>query len=231
MAPKTAKPRRRRHYKKKGYSKSLAYPSVALCVDKQFVKLRYAEIITHTLPIQDTVFYLNQHTDCNVTAGGVGKYARGAAQWNAFYNKAYVTSSKFTVKCISNGAPGTTAIQCTIYPSNTSNQQAVSMAAQERSRRKTTIINATSDTKILSHKASTKSILGNNRESDWNFICNPTGVVVGPAETGFWHVVTELVSGAGPTPTLLMVEIEYNVCFFDRKGELGAIVGPTGPAF
>ncbi|AXQ66507.1 MAG: putative capsid protein [Cressdnaviricota sp.] len=212
----------------KGYQMSKWNPGISLCPDKFFTKLKYSETLEYPQlsAIADNIFRGNCHLDCNYTSSGPGKNAWGY-QWHVFYNAAYVTSSKITCTVLNSGPIDGNVVQVTLFPSNTAIPTTVSQEANMHARRRAVLVNGTSDSKRLTGRYSTKSIIGNNRESSWNYSAQ-VPLLAQPAGNTYWHIVTELISGASG-PMVIMVDIEYNVVFFDRRQELGTLVGPGEP--
>lgn len=217
--------------RKKPFSSSTWRAPVSLCPDRMFTKLKYSEAIafTQTGALSDFIFRLNCTVDCNVTSPGAGKYAYGQPQWWSMYNRCYVTSSKITLKILNDDPTiGGNSVLVTLFPSNSFAPIAVSQEANMRARRKTTILQSTSDTKTLTSNASTKSIIGKGRDSQMEYPAVYTSPVFPPIADAYWHCVFELINGV-PGPMTCLVDIEYSTVFFDRRQELGAVVAP-GPA-
>lgn len=203
-------------------------PSISLCPDRMFVRLRYSETLNFTQGgpgvVVDNIFRGNCHIDCNVSAPGPGFSAYGAQQWSTFYGRCYATASSLRIKAITDQD---NVVQVTTFPSNSFAPVASSQLAAQRPRKRATLTSQFADIKTLSNRASTKAIIGENRTSQMNYNSD-TATQVYPVADWYWHIVTETEAGVAG-PMVILVELDYNVLFFDRKQTLGAISG-GGPS-
>lgn len=217
--------RRKRHPRRpkgrKGYAPSRWNPTVSLAPDKIFVRLKFSESqpVLAGANVANLIYRANCHTDCNYLAQGIGSSAYGSGQWHTFYNKSYCPSSTIKVTFITLEAGGISEIS--LFPANSPFTSTSIDSAMQRSRNKGALI-TNQAAKRMYNSATTKGVTGQRWSAQDTY---STGITVtdfgAPQHDWFWHIAAKVVSG-NVVNLLALVEIEYNVMFFDRRGVLGA---------
>lgn len=224
--------RRKRHFgggplkrNFKGFTPSVYRPAVSLCPDRMFVKLKFSE--TQTVPqgvaASDYAYRGNCHLDCNFTSAGVGQHAYGGPQWHAFYNRCYVTASKINLRVITSDP---VFCEVALYPANTAFVATNMNNAASRARKRSVIISDNGESRSMTQYCSTKALLGTNRNSNMEYSADPTAPIQTPFSDWFWHITSILQTGTSGNLTFL-VDIEYNIVFFDRRPILGTVTSSS----
>lgn len=193
-------------------------PTVTLCPDRQYVRLRFSETLKYgLLSIRDDVYRGNCHIDPAISGVPPGICSYGSEQWSTFYGRCYTTSSSIRVKALTTG---TNQVSVTVYPSTNFLPSLSASLAAQRPRKRTTMFNST-ETKTLSNHATTKAVMGERHNAGMNY-SSDTIAQAFPTADWYWHIVAELVAGVA-SDVVILVELDYHVTFFDRKQILGAI--------
>lgn len=214
--------RRRRHRGSYGFAPSRWSPSVAVCPDKQWVKLRYAENITlqSATLVDGRVFRLNGPGDPNATAPLVGLQPTGYDQWTAMYTRYWVTSATMSLKIapVDPSLPGAVFrnVNFVAFPSPYGVIPSDIETALTKARSKRRIINYNTGLTSLSLSATTKSITGNGWNSTQtapiDSATNPW-----PIEQAYFIFLMQPFDKVTPSDVDVQVTIDYNIMFYNRR--------------